>query len=63
MAVEKELNEYRKSDLFSFNITNIETFITDRDLDFLVLVQQLNESSVTEHAFLSDKIDQIYRNI
>ena len=63
LAIEKERNEYRKRDLFSFNITNIENFITDRDLDFLVLVQQLNESSVTEHAFLSDKIDQIYRNI
>ena len=59
LAFEKELNEYRKSDLFSFNITNIETFITDRDLNLLVLVQQLNESSVIEHAFLNDKINQI----
>ena len=63
LAIEKELNEYRKSDLFSFNITNIETFITDRDLDLLVLVQQLNESSVTEHAFLNDKLNQINRTL
>ena len=61
LALEKELDEYRKSDLFSFNITNIETFITDRDLDLLLLVQQLNESSVIEHAFLNDRIKQIYR--
>ena len=61
-AIEKELNEYRKSELFSFNATYLENIITD-DLDLLVLLNQLKESRRIEYASLNDKISHLNRSI